>query len=184
MMNNELSVIKSAQQGNTTSFCQLVTTYQKQLNCYLVTKCYNSHDTEDIVQETFMNAYKYIQSYNEEWKFSTWLYTIANRLVKKHNDFYNKHEDYEVSESVTEIEEETLNGNNIWTQIRCLLNSFAFDVVWFYYVEEFKIREIAHILECSQSTIKMSLFRSKKKLARSKDIQLLFQEFTPLELVL
>lgn len=183
-MNDELKIIRSAQQGNPTSFACLVTTYQNQLHCYLVTKCYNSADAEDITQETFINAYKYIQSYKEEWKFSTWLYTIANRMVKKHNDYYIKLENYIVVEEISKIDEGLIDNKNIWIPIRSLLNSFAFDVIWFYYVEEFNIRETARILRCSQSRIKMSLFRSKRKLANSKDIKFLFQKLVKCELLL
>ena len=183
-MNNEVTLIRNAQQGNSASFSELVIIYQKQISSYLVTKCYNSNDAEDIMQETFINAYKYIQSYNENWKFSTWLYTIAKRLIKKHNDYYNKHKDYSEPEAIAMIDENVPSKENIWYHIRLILNSFAFDVVWFHYVEEFKIREIAQILGSSQSKVKMSIFRSKRKLAKSKTIQSLFQEFVQLEMIL
>jgi len=183
-MKNELTIIRSAQQGNPTSFARLVTMYQNQLNGYLVTKCYNPSDAEDIVQETFINAYKYIQSYKEEWKFSTWLYTIANRMIKKHNDYYSKDKENFIREDEAINEEVNLDSGNIWIPIRQLLSSFAFDIIWFYYVEDYNVREIARILHCSQSRVKMSLFRSKRKLAKSQEIRFLFQKLVEVELLL
>lgn len=184
MIHNELQVIKSAQQGNPTCFTQLVVVYQKQLSCYLLTKCFNSTDVEDIMQETFINAYKYIQSYDPQWKFSTWLYTIANRLVKKHNEFYIKQNDLNTTERTLEIENKQVSKENIWYHIRQILSSDAFDIIWFYYVDEFNTQETARILHCSQSKVKMSLFRSKRKLAKNKYIKLLFQELVELEVIL
>ena len=56
------------------------------------------------------------------------------------------------------------------------LNQQAFDVLWFYYVEEFSIKEISQILHSSQSWVKMTLFRSKRKLAKNENIYTLFQQ--------
>lgn len=184
MIQNELQVIKNAQLGNPTCFTQLVVAYQKQLSCYLVTKCFNSIDVEDIMQETFINAYKYIRSYNFQWKFSTWLYTIANRLVKKHNEFYSQQNELNLPEITLEIEEKYVSKDNIWYHIRQILSPNAFDIIWFYYVEEFNAKETARILQCSQSKVKMSLFRSKRKLAKNSNIKFLFQELVQVELTL
>ncbi len=184
MIQNELQVIKSAQLGNPTCFTQLVVAYQKQLSCYLLTKCFNSTDVEDVLQETFINAYKYIRSYNPQWKFSTWLYTIANRLVKKYNELYFQQNNLDTIERTSEIENKQPNKKNIWYHIRCMLSPNAFDIMWFYYVEEFNTKETARILHCSQSRVKMSLFRSKRKLAKNKNIKMLFQELVELELIL
>ena len=41
------------------------------------------HDlSKDIVQETFIRVFKNNASYNAEYKFSTWIYTIAGNLAK------------------------------------------------------------------------------------------------------
>jgi RNA polymerase sigma-70 factor (ECF subfamily) len=172
----ELEIIESIKKGNNNDFSTLVDSYQNQLSCYLLSKCHNRQDAEDILQETFISAYKYLHSYNPEWKFSTWLFTIAKRLLSKH---YKKSENtiYETEPlAITTTEDENLFVENIWITIKATVNKSSFDTLWFYYCEEFSIKEIAQILHCSQSWVKMTLYRSKKKLAKNTEIKSYFED--------
>jgi RNA polymerase sigma-70 factor (ECF subfamily) len=173
---NEQSIIQKAINGDHSCFSQLVSAYQKQLATYLVSRCHNSHDAEDIMQETFINAYKYLHSYKSQWQFSTWLYTIANRLINKHKQPFFFSNEFLVSEQTTSIDESLKDQQNIWYTIKGVVSNRAFDVLWFFYVEEFTIKEIAQILQSSQSLVKMSLYRSKRKLAKNENIYSLFQQ--------
>jgi RNA polymerase sigma-70 factor (ECF subfamily) len=42
--------------------------------------CGNRADAEDLVQETFLQAYRNLESFEGRSEFSTWLYTIASRI--------------------------------------------------------------------------------------------------------
>ena len=77
----------------------------------------------------------------------------------------------------TELDTVSIDQSNIWLQIKKMLSATAYDVLWFFYIEELSIKEIAKILQCSQSWVKISLFRSKKKLATSKKIKVLSEDF-------
>ncbi len=173
---NELSLIQQSQAGVTSCFSQLVHLYQARLYQYLLGRCHNSHDAEDVLQDTFISAYKYIGSYQSKWQFSTWLFTIANRLIKKQHHLYYK--DESIDESIIEHEDDkSIDRDNIWIQVKNRLNPEAYDVLWFFYIEELSIKEIAQVLQRSQSWVKISLFRSKKKLAKSKNIRKLSKDF-------
>lgn len=169
----EIELIHSAKNGDVDSFSKLLLLHQGALSCYLLTACKNKHDAEDILQDTFISAYKYLASYNVTWKFKTWLFTIAKRLLYKH--YKQKHNKEEPRfEQQTYIDEGGSHETNIWPIIKKHVSKQSFDVLWFFYSEEFSIKEIAQILHCSQSWVKMSLFRSKKKLGKNTEIQNLF----------
>ena len=175
---NELILIEKSQLGDTSCFSQLVKLYQVRLFQYLLARCHSSYDAEDIMQETFISAYKYIESYKKHWKFSTWLFTIANRLIKKQHNIYYRNEEFTVPfQESTSNQIHTIDTNNIWIQIKNILKADAFDVMWFFYIEELTIKEIAQILKHGQSWVKISLFRSKKKLAKSSIIQSLSKDY-------
>ncbi|MBL4773266.1 MAG: sigma-70 family RNA polymerase sigma factor [Alcanivoracaceae bacterium] len=163
--------------GVTSSFSQLVTLYQARLYQYLLARCHNSYDAEDVLQETFISAYKYLHSYNPQWQFSTWLFTIANRLIKKQKKLYYQNNEVVSINHTTDLDTALMDQSNIWVQIKKILSSAAYDVLWFFYIEELTIKEIAKILQYSQSWVKISLFRSKKKLAINKKIKILSQDF-------
>lgn len=169
----EQLLIKQAQNGATSSFSQLVALYQPRLHHYLLARCHRAEDADDITQETFINAYHYIKSYNARWAFSTWLFTIARRLLGKHNrDFYvDQKLQHETLESATVMDVYAIDRKNIWLQIKKNLSAEAYDVLWFYYAEELSLKEIAYIMKRTLSWVKISLYRSKNKLAESASIQ-------------
>jgi RNA polymerase sigma-70 factor (ECF subfamily) len=171
----EQDIINKILDGDIESFSILIDSYQDILSAYLLTQTRNKEDAEDIVQETFINAHKYLNSYNSQWKFKSWLFIIAKRLLY---NYYKKIRtlDYSDLESYDSINECSIEESNIWAIIKSSLNQHAFDVIWFYYSEELTIKEIAKILQCTHSRVKMSLFRSKRKLAQIKEIESLFND--------
>ena len=61
------------------------------------------HDAEDILQETFINVYRYVDTFKNESKISTWLYRIATNECIKHFRKNNKRKlSGEITEKVTE----------------------------------------------------------------------------------
>ena len=174
---NELNLIVKAQSGITSCFSQLVSLYQARLYHYLLARCQSSYDAEDVLQETFISAYKYLNSYKPKWQFSTWLFTIANRLIKKQHKLYYYNSQTIIIEATDEIDSTSIDRNNVWIQVKNILNSESYDVLWFSYIEQLNIKEIAHIIKRSQSWVKISLFRSKKKLAKNKNIKTLLNDF-------
>jgi len=159
-------IIEGAKKGNKDCFSRLIKMHQIRLYQYLLVRCHSVYDAEDIMQDTFINAFKYIDSYNSDWEFSTWLFTIANRLIKKQHNMYYQGNEISTSKQVAELEKCFIDQTNIWLHIKSLIKSEAYDVLWFYYVEELTIKEISIILQKSISWVKMTLFRNKKKTGR------------------
>jgi len=174
---SEQILIKQAQNGCHASFSQLVSMHQKRLYNYLISRCHNSYDADDVIQETFISAYKYLASYNAKWHFSTWLFTIAKRLIAKQNKFSKQYDDLSKIDICVELDELEIDENNIWIQIKKIINSDAYDLLWFFYVEELSIKEIAQVLKRSQSWVKITLYRSKKKLSINNSIKVLSDEY-------
>ena len=58
--------------GNTSAFAYFVTTYQGMAINIAYRICENMQDAEDVVQESFVKAYKNLHTFRLESKFSTW----------------------------------------------------------------------------------------------------------------
>ena len=83
------SLVREAKKGSPDAFAELVRRYQKKVYSTIFQFARNHHDTDDLAQETFMNAYKSLQKFRQKANFYTWLYRIAvnttmNFLRKKH----------------------------------------------------------------------------------------------------
>jgi RNA polymerase sigma factor (sigma-70 family) len=50
----------------------------------------DEHLAEDLAQETFLNAIRYSNTYSPKRQFTTWMYTIALNVARRHVMKYNK----------------------------------------------------------------------------------------------
>ena len=84
-MLREAELIEKAKAGSVPAFTLLVESYRERLLRFLLTRCPSVADAEDVLQDTLINAYRYLYSYNPQWRFSTWLYRIAIRNAGKNS---------------------------------------------------------------------------------------------------
>lgn len=68
--------------GEVEGFNRLVQNYKLKLFNLLCRMLGNREEAEDILQETFLRVYRERKSYNFNYSFSTWIYTIALNLCK------------------------------------------------------------------------------------------------------
>src|SRR5687767_1841186 len=72
---------EKARAGCLLSFERIVEQTKDRIFTFLVQIVGNSHDAEDLTQETFIKAYKSLGSFDGRCRFSTWLYTIAKNTA-------------------------------------------------------------------------------------------------------
>ena len=168
-MSDEAQLIDRARAGSVTAFTDLVRRYQDRLLRFLVTRCASFADAEDALQDTFINAFRYIGSYDPRWRFSTWLYRIALRnAAKLHtpatvglDEAGNIGEDGNdpLAECIAASDRE-----NLWLSARRLLSDELYTAMWLRYAEDMSIRDVASVLDRSTSWTKVNLMRGRKAL--------------------
>lgn len=72
--------IKQVIKGDQDAFGEIVEIYKNSIYQLGYRMLGNRHEAEDIAQEAFIRAYVNINSFNQEMKFSTWLFRIATNL--------------------------------------------------------------------------------------------------------
>jgi RNA polymerase sigma-70 factor (ECF subfamily) len=83
-IDQDYEIIKAIQAGRIELFAELVQRYERPLYHFGMKMCAESRDAEDVVQETFLNAFKYLKDFRYETKFKNWLYRIAtSNCIKK-----------------------------------------------------------------------------------------------------
>jgi RNA polymerase sigma-70 factor (ECF subfamily) len=73
----DLAAVERTKAGDTAAFRVLVDRYGRSVFRLAFRMTANEFDAEDVVQETFLRAYKQLDSYESRSSFSTWLYRIA-----------------------------------------------------------------------------------------------------------
>jgi RNA polymerase sigma-70 factor (ECF subfamily) len=142
----------------------------------------NSEDAEDLVQETYLKAYRYYDKFEEGTNFKAWLFkimknTFINNYRKRQqtpalSDFADIEESFEsqVSEDVArpiKNPEEEFLENVLDEDVQRALDKLPPDyrmVVILADLEGFSYKEIAEILEVPVGTVMSRLYRGRRLL--------------------
>ena len=73
----EDSAVERARSGDREAFRMLVDTHSRSVFRLAFRMTGNEQDAEDVVQETFLRAYKQLKNFQAKASFSTWLFRIA-----------------------------------------------------------------------------------------------------------
>ena len=165
----ELALAIAAKEGCMESFEQLIARLEGRLFAFLYQKTSDHHIAQDLLQSTFVTAYRKLHRYNPQYAFTTWIYTIASRLAINH--FRRKRLfESEYADGVTEttprselIASEKAEG--VWSRARTLLPVSQFTALWHFYGEGRNLAETADVMNKSVGSVKVLLHRARRKLA-------------------
>jgi len=162
-------LVAKAQTGSRRCFDELVHRYSHRLFYFLRPKVTTDEDTEDLVQETFLKAYRNINRFDLNYKFSTWLYTCAARLAVS---FYRKKRIAEgisiFNPSSPDPREQAIreeDSKNLWN-IAQTLQSNQYQVLWLRYMEELSLKEIALVMKKNRVHVRVLLHRARLNLIK------------------
>ena len=160
------------QVGCKDSFSELALRLNDRLLNFLLARTGKHEDAEDLVQETFAKAYKNIKKFDDRWKFTTWIFTIAVRLANSHyrrqKKLYNIEDigDFEhKADGPEKIVAKQQQWENIWLMAKDTLSTNQYQSLWFKYAEDMPIKDIAKIMGKSRVNIKVTLFRARNNMA-------------------
>jgi RNA polymerase sigma-70 factor (ECF subfamily) len=161
--------------GSAAAFEELVSRYTPRLFFFLRPKSDSDEDIEDLIQETFLRAFRSIDRYDARWKFSTWLFTTAVRLsISRHRTKKSPSArlDPEGQASSAPGPQETLvqkeekaERQNIWNVARTL-KPLEYEALWLRYAEDMPVKDIARAMKKSRVGVRSLLYRSRLKLGR------------------
>ncbi|MGM8211219.1 sigma-70 family RNA polymerase sigma factor [Virgibacillus sp. W0430] len=145
---------------------------------FLLSLCHNHHTAEDLVQETFLRAYLYVEANNDE-SIKAWLFTVAYRAFIDHyrrqerielkgegflRSFFDKRktpEEAVVLDDEIQIVINELEGLTEKQKLAILLHDF----------HQLSYKEAATVMEVSLASFKVSLFRGRQVIRRQKGVE-------------
>lgn len=159
-----------AQSGCRQSFEELARRFQTPLRHFL-RRIGGGEETDDLLQETFLRAYRNLDKYRSRWRFSTWIYTIARRthisLGRKARPAVGEAGLDGVASTAPGPHQLAADGEQrqgLWDLAARALSQDELSAMWLFYVEEMPAREIAAVLERSWVSVKTMLFRARQRL--------------------
>ncbi len=182
MLEDDQGLIEKALGGDQGAFRCLLKKHQSATYHVIFKLVHNQEETWDLVQETFMKAFRSLSSYKKEYRFATWLYRIAancsiDYLRRRKIEALSLDQPLETREGSIYLELPDWSHHpeiDLDTRRRkiCIDEAIASlpkkyrEVIVYRHKEEKSYQEIARILGVPVGTIKARIFRARELLKR------------------
>ena len=157
----DTAIVLDAQSGSREGFTRLYEAVAPALYRTALYTLGNSHDAEDVVSETFIEAYRGLAGLRDPQAFMTWIYRILSaRCNRKIREYVRaRNEEVDLEEMVQQPGDQGAFSDALES-----LSAAERQIVVLSVIEGYTTREIAAIVGSPQGTISSKLFRAFKKM--------------------
>ncbi|MGB0495688.1 MAG: RNA polymerase sigma factor, partial [Kangiellaceae bacterium] len=178
---NDAALVMASLGGDRDAFCQIVTRYQSLLCSLAYSSVGDFKHSEDIAQETFVEAWKKLDTLRDPMKLKSWLCGILRFKASHHRRKENKQPvkgadklDEEVGgvSASTKLEDEAIHDQEqalLWKALGKMPESYREPLILFYR-EQHSIETVAIELDLSEDTVKQRLSRGRKLLQKAMEV--------------
>lgn len=163
---------RHARAGSRPCFAALVERFEAPLYRFLFARVGDRCEAEDLCQDAFLRAWEKLERYDERWKFSTWLYTIATRMAVSRGRKLRP----ELNEERVCAErggpdpaaecQAAEERDSLWALAREHCTADQRTALWLRYGEDATYEELGKILDRPVPTVRVQLFRARRLLER------------------
>lgn len=168
---NEQAIVRRCLEGDTESFRRIVSDHEGPLMAAAVTILGNRQEAEDLCQETFIQAYRHLASFDGGRNLRAWLYTILYRRClnsirrrRRLVGVLDRLRAEPLSPWVPSRDPGPGDPSPLPAVLFEALNAKERTVLSLWVNEGFTAVEIAAILGCPQGTARYYLFNIRKKI--------------------
>jgi RNA polymerase sigma factor (sigma-70 family) len=166
--------LKLVLEGNTYKFSYFIEKYKGMAFSIAFRIVDNREDAEEIVQDAFLKAFRSLEKFRKDSKFSTWFYRIVvnsslSRVRSKRPELSSIDED-DIADVVVENVESAYRSLDLSDQkkfVHLALEELSVEdrlLLTLYYLNENSIDEITEITGITQDNVKMKLHRARNKM--------------------
>lgn len=175
-------LVERVQRGDQRAFALLVEKYQRKLGRLLGRMIRDSAEVEDVVQESFIKAYRALPNFRGDSAFYTWLYRIGINTAKNHlvamGRRPNLTSDIEVEDAenfedgdelrTVDTPETELMGKEIAKTVNDAMEALPEELksaISLREIEGLSYEEIASLMNCPIGTVRSRIFRAREAIA-------------------
>ena len=171
-------LVAQFQAGRLDAFDDLMKRYKGQIYSYLLRSVKNYEDAEELTIEVFFKAYRALDTWKPQARFSTWLYKIAHNLSIDFHRAKSRRHTYSLDNEELVLDEPKaldLSSNPEWGAeekdrhrvIRDAIDQLSPKQKAVFMLNRYQglqIKEITEVLGMAEGTVKIHLHRAVKKL--------------------
>jgi len=170
----ETQLIERVRAGDRAALRELVDLHKDRLFAFVWRMVRDHHEAEDVCQDAFLKAFGALSSFSTEYRFSTWLFTIAYRVCL--NRIRRKRAlTGEVDFAALPSGESCMPGAALESQDAARAKAMVWSAVdrltppqratiLLFYRHEMSCRDIAQVIELPLATVKSHLHRARARL--------------------
>lgn len=169
---NDQAEVSSFMSTKQTRYEALVKALHTDLYRFAFWLCHDKHIAEDLVQETFLRAWRALDSLKEEKAAKAWLITIlrrenARRFERKRFEM-SEYEEATVQDTKTITNEQEIENHWLREKIAALPEEYREPLV-LQVIGGFSGEDIAEMLSLNKNTVMTRLFRARNQLKEAVD---------------
>ena len=168
-------IISLVLKGDHQAYASLVNRYQNYVFTLVFRMVKSREDAEEVAQDVFVKAYKYLADFRGDSKFTTWLYTIVNNtcisFLRKKKMVIHSLDNEEVFLTADKMDSgmradfvEQKSRLSLVNQSISLLSPDDAEIITLFYKSEQSLEEISLILGIESNTAKVRLHRARTRL--------------------
>ncbi|MFZ9386667.1 MAG: RNA polymerase sigma factor [Chitinophagaceae bacterium] len=172
---NDNEIISKVLQGDQQAFAGLVDRYQNYVFTLSLRMLRNREDAEEVAQDVFVKAFRYLADFRGASKFSTWLYTIVNNtcisFLRKKKLNIQSLDDEAVFARADNLDSgaradgiEHKSRQAMVNQAISMLSPDDAQVITLFYKAEQSLEETAGVLGIEVNAAKVRLHRARQRL--------------------
>jgi RNA polymerase sigma factor RpoE len=178
---SDLTLVQHARREDVGAYDELVRRYQERIYATVYHMTSNHEDANDLVQETFIKAYRALHTFKGDSSFYTWVYRIAvnktiNFLKQRKNRLHMSLNDVDFHaendpDLVALVSEKTPRRDLNLAELQDKLNGAMLKlsehhrmVVTLHDIQGLSHEEIAAIMDCNIGTVRSRLFYARQQL--------------------
>jgi len=160
---DELLVLK-VQDGDAKAFSLIVNRWNKRLISFAYKIVHDVDVSKDVVQDTWVAAFKNISRLKDAGKFSSWIFRLTHN---KAIDIIRKQQlkTTEIEDDIVEDVAEDDQWKNVERQLKILPADQKL-ILTLFYLEQQSLKQIADILKLPTGTVKSRLFYARENLKK------------------
>lgn len=176
MQPKDETLIEAVLAGNQGAFASLVDRYKHFVFTLTMRYVNNRELAEELSQDVFIKAYRFLADFKGNSKFSTWLYTIVNSICLSH--LRNKKQPTifpgddkiiffsdrnTIEEQLTDVLDQKSQRRSIEMALLQLAPTDR-EIITLFYLAGESVEKIGTIMGLTTSNVKVKLFRGRQKL--------------------
>ncbi len=170
---SDIEIIESVKRGNQSDFALLVDRYKNRAFSLLKRMLKNEMDAEEVLQDCFVKAYKSLDSFRQDAKFSTWFYkivynsaltVIAGKKRKIEHEMSSIDDHFDLGDYDNEIYSQSENAETYILKLVDKLPVKHALVIILFYIDGMSLNEISNVTGQSLVNVKVMLHRSRNAL--------------------